>query len=341
MPTVDAAYVALLHDHLTQKGIDPEPLIGRYPDRNARYPVEDWRLMLERAEQVTPAPAFGLQVARCLQVKHFGVLGYLLLACPSMKDALLVAHRYSALVSEHNPMQVDLRDGQIVFGIPHVHGWVSHASDAIGLGAIAQFVRLMTSRDVAASAVDFVAPAPADVGHYDPFFGGPVRFERPMAAIAFPLATLDFPVLHANEGLFQLLDEQAQAKMQKVSPVNALLQGYREQLLPMIRAGSARIDQLAAKNGISARTLQRRLARAGTQFQVLLDETRHHMACMMLADPRMGIVDVAQLMGYTEQSSFTRAFRQWSGQTPGQWRERNAQDDGPSIETQAGLRGAP
>ena len=324
MPTVDAAYVALLHDHLRHVGTDPEPLLGGYPGRNARYPVEDWRGMLERAEAVAPAPAFGLEVARCLQVKHFGVLGYLLLACPSMKEALLVAHRYSALVSEHNPMQVHLRDGAIVFSIPHVHGWVSHASDAVGLGAITQFIRLMTGERVTASWVHFVAATPGDANTYTAFFGAPVRFGQEMAEIAFPLSSLDLPVLHANEDLYALLDDQARSRLQEVAPLNATLQRYREQLLPLIRTGRLRIEDLAQCNGVSVRTLQRRLAGAGTRFQALLDATRHQMAAVLLSDPAMELVDVAQLVGYTEQSSFTRAFKLWSGLTPGEWRRRNA-----------------
>lgn len=331
MPAVDAAYVALLYDHLEQTGIDPEPLLGVYPDRNARYPVEEWQRMLERAEQARPSPAFGLQVARCLQVKHFGVLGYLLLSCPSVKDALLVAHRYSALVSEHNPMQVGMRDGAIVFSIPHVHGWVSHASDAVGLGAITQFIRCMTGEAIAASWVHFVAPAPSDSAVYADFFGGPVRFGQPMAEIAFPLTSLDLPVLHANEDLYALLDEQARSRLQHVAPRNATLQGYREQLLPLIRAGRIRIEDLAQRNGISVRSLQRRLAEAGTRFQALLDNTRHDLAVMLLSDPRLPIVDVAQLLGYTEQSSFTRAFRHWSGYTPGEWRRRHQGAAGQGI----------
>lgn len=329
MPTVDAAYVALLHDHLSHVGTDPEPLLGGYPDRNARYPVEDWRCMLERAEKVAPAPAFGLQVARCLQVKHFGVLGYLLLACPSMKDALLVAHRYSALVSEHNPMQVHLRDGAIVFSIPHVHGWVSHASDAVGLGAITQFIRIMTGERVTANWVHFVAPAPGDADVYTAFFGAAVRFGQEMAEIAFPLSSLELPVLHANEDLYALLDEQARGRLQEVAPLNATLQSYREQLLPLIRTGRLRIEDLAQRNGVSVRTLQRRLARAGTSFQALLDASRHQMAAVLLMDRALQLVDVAQLLGYTEQSSFTRAFKLWSGLTPGEWRRRNAHAPAP------------
>jgi AraC-like DNA-binding protein len=237
-------------------------------------------------------------------------------------------------------MQVQLRDGAIVFSIPHVHGWVSHASDAVGLGAITQFIRIMTDERVTASWVQFVATTPGDAETYQAFFGAPVRFGSQMAEIAFPLSSLDLPVLHANEDLYALLDDQARSRLHEIAPLNAALQSYRSQLLPLIRAGRIHIEDLAQRNGISVRTLQRRLSRAGTSFQALLDASRHQMAVVLLMDPTLQLVDVAQLVGYTEQSSFTRAFKLWSGLTPGEWRRRNVQAPMPEEESAGSARQA-
>jgi AraC-like DNA-binding protein len=76
--------------------------------------------------------------------------------------------------------------------------------------------------------------------------------------------------------------------------------------------------------GLSARTLQRRLAEEGQPFQTLLDATRRELAAQYLRDPALSLTEIAFLLGYAEQSSFTHAFRAWQGQAPQQWRASNA-----------------
>jgi AraC-like DNA-binding protein len=71
---------------------------------------------------------------------------------------------------------------------------------------------------------------------------------------------------------------------------------------------------------MSERTLQRHLAQAGLSFQALLDRSRQHLAEAYLRDPRLELAEIALLLGYSEQSAFQRAFKQWTGQTPRQWR---------------------
>lgn len=71
---------------------------------------------------------------------------------------------------------------------------------------------------------------------------------------------------------------------------------------------------------MSTRTLQRRLAEQGLQFQDVLDATRKDLAKIYIKDPSLGMLDIALLLGYSEQSSFTRAFKSWFGDTPSSWR---------------------
>jgi len=71
---------------------------------------------------------------------------------------------------------------------------------------------------------------------------------------------------------------------------------------------------------MSERSLQRRLSDEGLSFQVLLSETRHQLALEYLRDPSLAIVEVAYMLGYEDQNSFFRAFRQWEGKTPSVWR---------------------
>jgi AraC-like DNA-binding protein len=78
---------------------------------------------------------------------------------------------------------------------------------------------------------------------------------------------------------------------------------------------------VAAALHLSERSLQRRLAEAGTRYGEILRDTRHQLACSYLRDPRVSIGEIAWLLGFADQSSFTRAFRRWEGRSPTAYRE--------------------
>lgn len=104
----------------------------------------------------------------------------------------------------------------------------------------------------------------------------------------------------------------------------AVVDAWRRTLVPLIREGQTSLAALAEAHHMSARTLQRRLAEQGTSFQGLLDQTRRHLAERHLRDAQLDLAEIALLLGYSEQSAFTRAFRSWTGLAPAQWRRRNA-----------------
>lgn len=322
MPFVDATYVTLLHEHLRSRGIDPGPLIGAPAAEGSRVPAAQWQAMLEQGAAATGESAFGLRVAQHVALRHLGVVGYLVLSCSTAMEALQRGQRYHVLVSEMNPMQVRVQGEELQLSWPLQHGWSGQLWDELGLATVIRLIEVLTGRRAAATRVDFVAPPPADVDVYREFFGGEVRFGQATPALCFPSRYLALPLPRADAGLFALLDAQAEQKLQQLSPVSAELQRLRQQLLQLLREGRTRLEDLAALNQLGVRALQRRLAAQGSSFQDLLDDTRRHLAEQYLADPRLELHEVAGLLGYTEQSSFTRAFQQWTGETPGQWRRR-------------------
>ncbi|MCA6062313.1 helix-turn-helix transcriptional regulator [Thalassolituus marinus] len=89
-----------------------------------------------------------------------------------------------------------------------------------------------------------------------------------------------------------------------------------------LRDGEPSIDQIARVLNCSARTLQRRLQVAGTSYREELNLVRYKLARSYLEDPSLQIIDVAMLLGYSEHSVFTRAFREWSGKTPQDFRQQ-------------------
>ena len=139
---------------------------------------------------------------------------------------------------------------------------------------------------------------------YEDFFGGPVRFEQPSTRLVLSLRDLALPLRGADAALLALLDAQAEWLLQQVAAVSEPVAVWRQALVGLIRSGRTSLADLAHSLQMSPRSLQRRLAEA------------------YLRDPNVELAEVALLLGYSEQSAFTRAFRQWTGQAPLQWRKQ-------------------
>ena len=196
--------------------------------------------------------------------------------------------------------------------------------DETAIASLVQLARNLTGRYWPVREVCFVNPPPTQVQPYLDFFGGDVRFDAACTRIVLDAAVLGLPMRQADSALLAALDREAEALLAEVSRVPAVVDAWRRTLVPLIREGRTTLAALAEAHHTSVRSLQRRLAEQGTSFQQLLDDTRRHLAEAHLTHDRLDVTEIALLLGYSEQSAFTRAFRHWTGLPPVQWRRQLA-----------------
>lgn len=318
----NATIVSLLHEHLTALGLDPVQLVGPLVRQGTLGTPEVWKSMLDRAANASKQGAFGLRVAQRLSVRHLGILGYLLTSCGSTHEALERAAHYQALVSSGNPMTWHINAEQVEISWPALRCVTGQVWDELTVGCAVRFAQLLSDHHAKPCRVDFVGEPLDLIDTYDEMLGCEVRFRQAIVRICYPLELLQQGIPRADPVLLELLIEQAEAKLQAVDPHEGDLRKQRQMLLGLIPTGRVRIEDLAEQNGMSTRSLQRRLAASGSSFQALLDGTRQHLAKQYLGKAGLSIQEVAALLGYQEQSSFTRAFQQWTGETPGHFRRK-------------------
>lgn len=324
---VAASYVQLLYEYLSDQGLDPADALGPRPASPEHFvPLPVWQAMLSRAQALDPAPALSLRIAQGIRAHHFGVVAYAALACPTLGDALQRLERYHASVYDVNPAQVQaLAQGVCIeWGVER--GRPGALVDETAVASLVQLARDMTGQPLAATMVGFVNAAPADKAPYERFFGGAVLFDQPTTRLVLDLKLLALPLRKSDPGLLALLDQQAERMLREVAvpaSVPAPVEVWRATLVSLIRQGRTSLAELASAHHMSARSLQRRLAEQGSSFQALLDDTRHRLALGYLRDPALELAEIALLLGYSEQSAFTRAFRHWTGQAPAQWRRQS------------------
>lgn len=320
---VASSYVRLLYEYLERQGLDPAQVLGERLDDAAHFvPMSAWQAMLRRVDALEQRPALALRIAEGIGARHFGVVGYAALACGHLMEALQRLERFHASVYDANPATVTaLPDGvAIEWGVSR--GRPGALVDETAIASLVQLARDLTGRYWPVRAVAFVNPAPPLIQPYNDFFGCEVSFGAPCTRLVIDASHLMLPLRKSDPALLTLLDHQAEQLLREVAAVPAVVDAWRRTLVPLIREGHISLAALAEAHHLSTRSLQRRLAEQGTSFQGLLDQTRRHLAERHLMDGQLDLAEIALLLGYSEQSAFTRAFRAWTGLAPAQWRRR-------------------
>jgi len=159
---------------------------------------------------------------------------------------------------------------------------------------------------------------------YEAHFGCPAKFNALENTIVFDKADLDRPFLTHNADLFGTVAPQLEAELKQALASKAIgeqVKGILKRLLAGRRPG---IEDVARELGLSSRTLQRRLAEDGATFQQLMQEARRELARHYLLHASLELNETAYLLGYEDAHSFFRAFHDWEGSSPGEWRHGRA-----------------
>lgn len=159
---------------------------------------------------------------------------------------------------------------------------------------------------------------------YEAHFGCPAKFDARENTIVFAKADLDRPFLTHNADLFATVAPQLEVELSQALASKAIGEQVKGILKPLLAGRRPGIEDVARELRLSPRTLQRRLAEDGATFQQLLQEARRELARHYLLHSSLELNQTAYLLGYEDAHSFFRAFHDWEGSPPGEWRERHA-----------------
>lgn len=321
---VSGALVGMLRDYLDSRALAAPECRARLDEwpLDARIPLADWIALLELIAAADPRPALGLHIGQCIAPRHAGVMGYLAGSCDSLAEAFMRFDRFHRLVYDGNPAQMAVHGETVTASWGIEHGRPGQLADETAIAAFATLVRKLVNQRLAPSAVNFVNPAPADLTPYEEFFGCPVTFGGTLTCVTFPARYLLLPIAHSDPGLRTLLENQAESLLRALPSQQGFQTELKEALVRGLHDGSPTLEHVAARLALSPRTLQRRLAELDLNFQHLLDRTRAELAHGYLLEGHLTLAEIALLLGYSEQSSFNRAFKRWTGQTPKSLRRR-------------------
>jgi AraC-like DNA-binding protein len=299
---------------LAEAGFSRESLDGP----TTRCPLVNTSRLWALAVAATGDPAFGLKVASHLRHTAFHALSFGLAASSTLKEAFERVLRYCHVASDAIEYQFHLRGAHYYFVIePASH--VPHESIDALVGAHLRMCRSLAGRDFSPARIELRRPRPERIEDFERLLRAPTEFGAARNLLLFERADIERQLEGGNPELARHNDAMALEYLARIERDNVAAR-VRELLLARLKMSEPSQDEVAEQLCMSARTLQRKLGDAGTTYKEVLDETRHALALAYLSAPQHSVSDITHLLGFSCGSSFTRAFRRWTGKSPTDWR---------------------
>jgi AraC-like DNA-binding protein len=320
-----------LLEHLEREGFDLGTILARADiPRSAReaprtrLPQGRFEALWHVATEVTGDPAIALRVSTLVKPSTLGIIGYLASASESRRNAFELVKSLTPLLWEN--FECDLEcDDEVAF-IRCRMGGDSGASRFMTEYSIGLTISM--SRSLGAARSDplearFSHAPPEYAEEYERILRLPIRFDTGEDGVLFPISLIDTSNPSADAALRQLLQQYAADQLARIPSHDRLSQRIRATIRSMLPLGGLSADTIADQLSLSTRTLRRRLHDEGTSYQEVVDDVRAELARRYLSGERRGIDEIAQLLGFSDSSAFTKAFRRWTGQTPSEFVRAN------------------
>lgn len=275
----------------------------------------------------------GLHVGQTVSTRHWGQLGYLILSGDDGIEAIRYMDRYARLITNAMDTRFEIEGEHLICSFELLpvseggcanDGYSHHILDYF-VSAVRNLGTFMSNGVFKYREIHFqyeppINPVNPDI--YQEILGCPCYFGRAKNRIIVGIESLQFLSHYRDPRLKKVLERNAQAVLQHLAGDDEFVRELKHYLANALKNGMPTLAEATAHFGISERTLQRRLAKQNISFQDVIDELRQELAKNYMQN-NYSLLDIALLLGYSEQSAFHRAFKRWTGLSPSKYVKQN------------------
>lgn len=294
-------------------------------DCDARVPLASEIALWQTLAKHISDPEFGIRGGQAFRLRSMGLVGYVARFSATLRGALRRVQRYGRLFTEAVEFRLAEGGREVALAMAHPALGAGRAvAEGYRMAAVLEASRELTGVDIVPTTASFTYPEPSRTTAHNEHFRCPLHFGVHTASVVFRTSDLDLPVVEADETLAGYLSGYAEQVLASLVRGETMRHRVRAAIWSLLGDGPPSLLQVAAALRTPPRTLQRHLAAEGKSLQAEIDDMRKTMALAVLRDRSISIADVAFLLGYSEPSTFFRAFKRWTGTTPGQFREQGS-----------------
>lgn len=266
--------------------------------------------------------SIAVRVGSQMRCNDYGAFGLAFKSAVTLLGSFKRVERFGKVVTSIANYSIDRRD---LSAFMRVHEGEHkrlglHMTNELAVAAATALSREVSEGAFVPTAVSFAHPRPSDVTEFERVFDCPVRFNAEHDGFEVAEQFLDAENRLGDEKTSEFFDLHLEKELGSLTDDTGLAQRVRIQVSSSLSEGVPLISDIASRLGMSGRSLQRRLSDRGYAYQDIVDEARRTLSERLLRTTEYSLAEVAFLAGYSEQSTFSKAFKRWNGQTPRSYR---------------------
>ncbi|ALU90058.1 AraC family transcription regulator protein [Herbaspirillum rubrisubalbicans M1] len=323
-PSIPFAFVEDALGCLLRQGYETAPVLqqaGLVSNEDELGPVtaEQYGALWLAIARITDDEFFGLS-ARPMRQGSFTLLCHAVLHSQSLGQALRRALRFLRIVLDEPYGELHVEDGKAhIILIKNRSPYPAFAYRTFLL-LLLGLACWLVGRRIPLQRIDFSCALPEGRPDYLEFFGVPVNFNKPRCCLSFDAVYLDLPVIRSDIALKPFLRDVPANLLVRYRHDTGWVTRLRDSLKQSSPTDWPDFDVIAERFEVSPATLRRRLRDEGQSYASLKDEIRSGLAQALLGKNELSVAQISTQLGFTEPSAFHRAFRKWTGKSPGAFR---------------------
>lgn len=289
---------------------------------DVEIPVEAYaRLLDEGAHHVDPL--IGFEIGKHMVPADLGAMGHAAAAAATVQDMLQLVSRYLLVFSHVNGLRlaVGSTESMASYRYPIANVSMRRHDVELALATIVNYTRQFTGRHIVPIRVEFSHRRPCPDQRFETFFGCDIEWERPGNRVYFETEVMKLRQITHDPSLLEALLFYMDTQMKVRGEDRALIDKVRHVISTTLSEGEVHIQDVARQLGMSQRSLQRHLKAMNAVFSDLVEECRKHLAEDYVRSTAYPLTEIALMLGYGELSSFSRAYKRWTGESPQQARQ--------------------
>lgn len=299
-------------------GVDP----AKMQDPDARYSGPEALRLWELAVEAAKDPCLGLSLVRYWHPSSLHALGFAWMASASVKDALERLVRYFRILTNAEELSLEETDEayRLWFIDPGRHPRAPDAAYDALMAVVVEMCRSIYGPEFHPLRVTMKRVEPSCIGDFFGAFRAPIEFSAPEDMLFFAKDHVKMPLPTANADMARASERIIAEYLAHVDRA-AIAMRVRAKVIDRLPSGHVSEESVAEALNLSQRTLQRKLKEEGTTYKQLLEEIRRELAAQYMRESRLSINEITYLLGFSEPSNFSRAFKRWTGASPREYRE--------------------
>ena len=301
-------------------------------DDDARLSGPQLGAAWSEALRLTGDRALPLRIAAALPAGAFGIVEHVCRAAPTLGEALRQWVRYLNLLDDDAAIELEVEEDRALLYVEREREVPVPASHELCLALAARYARELTAEPFRPLAVELAHPAPADPAPFRAWFDAPVTFDAEATQLVLPRDALAARLPPADPAPLAVLARAGDLLAKQAAAAPPMTQQVRRALPDALRSDDAQVEAVAKQLGLAVRSLQRRLKDEGTAFQTVREDVRRALSQRYL-DEGLATPEISFLLGFSDPSAFSRAFKRWTGLTPveGRAQRRSAATPAPAA----------